>query len=54
MAIREMISDGCEEVVLEAEVCNTGALKLYQVRMGRGAILGIFDQANSYRNHLLS
>ena len=30
MAIREMISDGCEEVVLEAEVVNTGALKLYQ------------------------
>jgi Acetyltransferase (GNAT) family len=30
MAIREMIRDGCEEVVLEAEVCNTGALKLYQ------------------------
>ena len=30
MAIREMIRDGCEEVVLEAEVCNTGALMLYQ------------------------
>ncbi len=30
MAIREMIRDGCEEVVLEAEVTNTGALKLYQ------------------------
>lgn len=30
MAIREMIAKGCEEVVLEAEVSNTGALKLYQ------------------------
>jgi peptide alpha-N-acetyltransferase len=30
MAIDAMIQDGCEEVVLEAEVCNTGALKLYQ------------------------
>ncbi|GAX83570.1 hypothetical protein CEUSTIGMA_g10995.t1 [Chlamydomonas eustigma] len=30
MAIREMIQNGCEEVVLEAEVSNTGALKLYQ------------------------
>lgn len=30
MAIREMIRDGCEEVALEAEVCNSGALKLYQ------------------------
>lgn len=30
MAIREMISDGCEEVVLEAEVTNLGALRLYQ------------------------
>lgn len=25
-----MIAGGCEEVVLEAEVVNTGALKLYQ------------------------
>ncbi|KXZ49141.1 hypothetical protein GPECTOR_23g7 [Gonium pectorale] len=30
MAISEMIKGGCEEVVLEAEVVNTGALKLYQ------------------------
>ncbi|KAG2423450.1 hypothetical protein HXX76_015321 [Chlamydomonas incerta] len=30
MAIREMIAGDCEEVVLEAEVVNTGALKLYQ------------------------
>ncbi|GLC41746.1 N-alpha-acetyltransferase mak3 [Pleodorina starrii] len=30
MAIAEMIKGGCEEVVLEAEVVNTGALKLYQ------------------------
>ncbi|PNH04206.1 N-alpha-acetyltransferase 30 [Tetrabaena socialis] len=30
MAIREMIKGGCDEVVLEAEVVNTGALKLYQ------------------------
>lgn len=30
MAIEEMARDGCEEVVLEAEVVNTGALKLYQ------------------------
>ncbi|KAG1659543.1 hypothetical protein FOA52_016166 [Chlamydomonas sp. UWO 241] len=30
MAIQEMIRDGCDEVVLEAEVVNTGALKLYQ------------------------
>ena len=25
-----MIRGGCEEVVLEAEVCNKGALRLYQ------------------------
>jgi peptide alpha-N-acetyltransferase len=30
MAIQEMIREGCEEVALEAEVSNTGALKLYQ------------------------
>ncbi len=30
MAIGEMVQGGCEEVVLEAEVVNTGALKLYQ------------------------
>lgn len=30
MAIAEMVKGGCEEVVLEAEVVNTGALKLYQ------------------------
>uniref|UniRef100_A0A7S0X112 N-acetyltransferase domain-containing protein n=1 Tax=Chlamydomonas leiostraca TaxID=1034604 RepID=A0A7S0X112_9CHLO len=29
-AIQAMISGGCEEVVLEAEVGNTGALRLYQ------------------------
>lgn len=28
--IRAMIEGGCEEVVLEAEVGNTGALRLYQ------------------------
>jgi|LauGreSBDMM110SN_4_FD.fasta_scaffold25222_1 hypothetical protein len=31
MAIQEMIRDKCDEVVLEAEICNAGALKLYQV-----------------------
>ncbi|GIL57303.1 hypothetical protein Vafri_12549 [Volvox africanus] len=30
MAISEMIKGGCVEVVLEAEVVNTGALRLYQ------------------------
>ncbi|KAG2482381.1 hypothetical protein HYH03_018677 [Edaphochlamys debaryana] len=30
MAISAMSAGGCEEVVLEAEVVNTGALKLYQ------------------------
>jgi peptide alpha-N-acetyltransferase len=30
MAIRQMVAAGCEEVVLEAVVTNTGALKLYQ------------------------
>jgi ribosomal protein S18 acetylase RimI-like enzyme len=28
--IQEMIVGGCEEVALEAEVANTGALTLYQ------------------------
>lgn len=31
--IREMIRRGCEEICLEAEVTNTGALKLYE-RLG--------------------
>lgn len=31
--IREMIRRGCEEIVLEAEVTNLGALKLYE-RLG--------------------
>jgi RimJ/RimL family protein N-acetyltransferase len=30
MAISEMVSGECEEVVLEAEVSNTGALALYR------------------------
>lgn len=30
LAIRAMIAGGCEEVVLEAEVTNNGALRLYQ------------------------
>jgi len=30
LAITQMIEGGCEEVVLEAEVCNIGALRLYQ------------------------
>ncbi|EFJ46580.1 hypothetical protein VOLCADRAFT_81829 [Volvox carteri f. nagariensis] len=30
MAISEMVKGGCEEVMLEAEVVNTGALRLYQ------------------------
>jgi peptide alpha-N-acetyltransferase len=29
-SIQAMIAGGCEEVVLEAEVSNNGALKLYQ------------------------
>ena len=29
-AIQQMVAGGCEEVVLEAEVTNTGALALYQ------------------------
>lgn len=29
-AIQAMIDGGCEEIVLEAEVCNRGALALYQ------------------------
>lgn len=29
-SIQEMVAGGCEEVVLEAEVCNEGALRLYQ------------------------
>ena len=29
-AIQQMVVGGCEEVVLEAEVTNTGALALYQ------------------------
>ena len=29
-AISEMIKHGCQEVTLEAEVTNKGALKLYQ------------------------
>lgn len=29
-AIRQMIKGGCEEVVLEAEVTNSGALRLYE------------------------
>jgi len=30
LCIEEMIHRGCQEVVLEAEVTNIGALKLYQ------------------------
>ena len=30
LTIAEMIKDQCEEVVLEAEVSNSGALTLYQ------------------------
>lgn len=30
LAIQEMIKNGAEEVVLEAEVTNKGALKLYE------------------------
>lgn len=30
LAIHEMIKNGAEEVVLEAEVTNKGALKLYE------------------------
>eukprot|EP00955_Chlamydomonas_euryale_P007204 76297-Chlamydomonas_euryale.AAC.3 len=30
MAIEAMMRDGCDEVALEAEVVNTGALRLYQ------------------------
>ncbi len=30
LAIQEMVAGGCEEAVLEAEVSNGGALKLYQ------------------------
>ena len=30
LAIKEMVAGGCEEAVLEAEVSNWGALKLYQ------------------------
>jgi peptide alpha-N-acetyltransferase len=30
MAIEEMVRGECEEVVLEAEVSNTGALALYR------------------------
>ncbi|MEW5318701.1 MAG: hypothetical protein WDW38_009900 [Sanguina aurantia] len=29
LSIQQMIAGGCEEVVLEAEVCNSGALRLY-------------------------
>lgn len=29
-AIRAMARDGCDEVVLEAEITNTGALRLYE------------------------
>lgn len=29
-AIEAMVADGCEEVALEAEVTNSGALRLYQ------------------------
>ena len=28
--IQAMVDDGCEEVALEAEVTNSGALRLYQ------------------------
>ena len=30
LAMKEMVRGGCEEVALEAEVVNKGALRLYQ------------------------
>ena len=47
LTIAEMIRDQCEEVVLEAEVTNSGALTLYQN-------LGFIRDKRLHRYHSMS